>query len=262
MSSSSSAAGAGAPYASSQASKGSRRSRSRSRVRSVDNYMSRRGVPRMRRAYRSVRASPEFAPTPWPSSYKCVLRFQQSTPIVGATPQALRFRSNDCYDPYYETGGAQPRGFDQLCASGGPYQRFLVHKTVFTFTVWNQTTNIPVQWKMLGCNNVGVIGAWNTADEQALLSSREYVSSPYNVAGGTVTASKFTIHPRKLIGVSKGEYQDVISYGGAYNASPAQTAICQFIVNTMDNTSAVSCIVKTEMEIYVEFSDAELLPAS
>jgi len=253
--SSASAAGASAP---SQSYKRSQRSRSRSR--SVSRRVRAR-VEGVRRAYRASRSGPEFMPTPWPSSYKCVLRFQQSTPVSGATPQTLRFRANDCYDPYYETGGAQPRGFDQLCSSNGPYQRFLVHKTVFQFTFWNSTTNVPVQWMVMGTNSTTAVGAWNTAQEQTQVQSREYICGALNVGENPITASKFTVTPRKLIGVPKAEY-GVVDYGGTYTASPNQNAICQVIMNCMDNTTAVTGNLKVVMEIYVEFSDLELIPAS
>lgn len=194
--------------------------------------------------------------TPFPPMFLTLLRYEDTVSFgTGISPtHDYRFRSNDCYDVDLTGGGHQPRGFDQLCSANGPYQRFLVLGASFKCKLWNATTNCPILVKIITTNDTSAISAFSTLAEQGQASSRTFTCSGLNVAGD-IKGFAFKVNPAQVMGVSKSDYSDTVSYGGDYSQSPAQICTTHIVAQTANNSTFLTGYLTVEVELLVRFSD-------
>lgn len=82
-----------------------------------------------------IKGLPSFTKSlPFPNTivrkltYEASLQIQAGGSSAGLTGSEQNFSLNGLYDPDVTNTGHQPYGFDQLCASGGPYTRYKVFR--------------------------------------------------------------------------------------------------------------------------------------
>lgn len=216
-----------------------------------------RGRPKKLQAGVPTRATKMvISSTPFPPMFLTLLKYEDTVAFgTGvATVHDYKFRSNDCYDLDLTGGGHQPRGFDQLCSSNGPYQKFLVLGTSFKCKLWNKTTNCPIIVKVITTNDTASISAFSTLAEQGQSTNRTFFLSGFNV-GGDIRSFAFKVNPARVMGVSKSDYSDTNSYGGDYSQSPSQICTTHIVAQTADNTTLLTGYLTIEVELLVRFSD-------
>jgi len=114
-----------------------RYSGSTSRATKRRKYGPRRALGRYRRRKYIKRRKDQIAPVP--KTKKVTLKYTTEVtlnPGSGSTA-TYRFRANDLYDPDFETGGHQPRGFDQWMAF---YNHFTVIGSMIKVTFMSSST--------------------------------------------------------------------------------------------------------------------------
>jgi len=195
----------------------------------------------------------------FPQKYTAkLLYFDHFNTTVDAAFYNKEFNANSLYDPDSNGTGHQPRGFDQLCSSSGPYRRYMV--TNCKLEAW-PTTDIP--------GVVGCVVANESMTALPLLTLGEsngnlkFDYAPSIAYGGH---KKLTVNvkPWEVVGVSKKEYlSDWDRFGAAYNADPTEVIRILLQWNSHDlSTQFANFNMFVRITYTAEFSDAALLSAS
>lgn len=232
------AAGAGAAMAVEAGARSKRRKRNRSTTMAV----ARGGV-----------SSRGFA---FPERYKTVLKYYDEFKMVTASSAGTWvFRANSLFDPDYTGAGHQPRGFDQLCSSNGPYNRYLVTGVKWAFHAAGSTDG----W--LGVNNQDSYASL-TFDSQQEQRSCAKAYCPYAAGGASIPMLKFKTNIAKEAGVTIANLRTDDKYGGTYSTSPTEYQGVNVAWSAYDESTVGTVYLSVWAEYSVEFFDVTLLPAS
>lgn len=233
------AAGAGAAMAVEASGAGAKR---RKRNRSAAVSIARGGV-----------SSRGFA---FPQRYSTTLKYYDCF-SMGAASTSLTwvFRANSLFDPDYTGTGHQPRGYDQLCSSTGPYVRYVVTGVKWIFHAAGSTDG----W--LGVNNQDSLNAL-TFDSQQEQRSCAKVYCPYANGGNQIPTLKFKTNIAKEAGVTLANLRTDDKYSALYTASPSENQAVNVAWQAYDETTTGTVRLSVWAEYKVEFYDIQLLPAS
>lgn len=242
------------------------RSRGRAYGRSVRRrraigVAARRVTPRRARAIRPVRVftSPtttaatnifrllQGPASAFPKSIKARLRYCDQigfTHPVGVLDSEI-YRMNSLFDPFYGTGGHQPRYFDQLCGTG-LYLHYVVVGCKYTITVPEcfNPCNVLVQATLTPT----VLATTN----QTMAETSELPFSQLTYAGNGVNIISGYVDCAKLFGINRAELiSNWEKYGGTQGANPTDECFLHIYAAPLDNL--VGSVATTYMMVNLEY---------
>jgi hypothetical protein len=199
----------------------------------------------------------------FPRNWRRVLRYVDAVTLTSTSGgQAYyQFRANSLFDPDLSGTGHQPRGFDQLCSSTGPYLTYRVHgctaRLVFPpsgANVWNiaagftdtSTVSAGASGQGIGLSYAeqpGWIGSMLPADSG---QSHEMI----------LKATMSQIHNVPPVAIATDD-----QYAAAYNANPVDTAYFTIVGNII-TVATGNIFVGVLLEFDVTFEDPYMLTAS
>ena len=194
----------------------------------------------------------------FPERYRTKLRYADEFKMVTASSTgSWIFRANSVFDPDYTGTGHQPRGFDQLCSSSGPYNRYCVTGVTWRLRLCGTTDGIATVVNQ----DTNVATTVLTALEQRS-SARTYYCPYVSGGGGVPPAIKFRTNNAKEAGVTLTNLRTDDKYSGVYNSNPTETQNLVIAWNSVDITTLGSVYLWIEAIYEVEFFDVTLIPAS
>lgn len=179
-----------------------------------------------------------------PETLNTTLTYSDSGRISSALTEAIQvWRLNSLYDPDLTGVGHQPMGFDQIM---GIYQYFRVNSVTVELIVRQRAAHgISV------CMLPDVVGSATGFD-----NSNE---SP-RVVGPVITASNqpanmltATWKPHEILGIPYQDYAGDAIYNGTGAANPSSLAYWRFIVNSLDETTAIDCEYTVKISFRASF---------
>jgi len=199
----------------------------------------------------------------FPRNWRRVLRYADTVTLTSTVGgQAFyQFRVNSLFDPDLSGTGHQPRGFDQLCSSAGPYLTYRVHGVSVRLVIPPSGANI---WNIAaGFADTSTLSSGVSGQGIAL----SYAEHPGWV--GTVLPADSGAAHQMVLKATMAEIQNVPQtaidtddqYAAAYNANPVDTAYFSVIGNVV-SVATGSIFVGVLMEFDVTFEDATLLVPS
>jgi hypothetical protein len=174
---------------------------------------------------------------------------------VNTTPgnyQTFIYQMNSLFDPQFSSGGHQPRWFDQLCASGGPYlnYRVLGAKWRCTFSTQNGQ-GIPMS--MLAYpSNTSTFSSDASLQEKAEVAGDGYCTVQPGGPVGVIVGSCST---HEIFNVAPVNVQTGDDFQALYSANPARLWFLMLAcgASNVSNTTAVDGICEILMEYDVQF---------
>jgi len=189
--------------------------------------------------------------SPFPPRLRRTLKYCENLVFAatGIGTGDYQFAINAAYDVDYTGSGHQPRFFDQLCSSTGPYTLYRVLKARVSLECVNQAPG--VSWVMCGGfsaqsaipgANVPINGelpgwkTWALTAEQGVPARKNFSASIAQIAG---------VPPSRVL--------DAPEFAALYNARP--TNLCYFNVqfgNSAGSAQNVGVIVNIELDVQFE----------
>ena len=181
--------------------------------------------------------------------------------INPATFEAHRWRSNSLYDPYYESGGEQPLGFDQWSTF---YQRYCVYAVKWSFTVrfvsgaWGRVAVVPIA-------SDGAFTTFDLAIQQPGAKVKIYQGLMDQASGDMLASNrnivtlKGTTYIKNLHGRKIDQYDD----GATTGANPTTGAYLHLLIENEDATVVGRTYqVYCRLKFYAKMFERIRLPAS
>jgi len=187
------------------------------------------------------------------------------TSVAGAV-STQQFRVNACYDPDATGTGHQPRGFDQWCASGGPYTRYRVLRSRVAIEAAVQGPTESLMQMAAGFSDLSSLPSLPsgstaiTVAPQAELRGWKAVLVPASGGAPPVTL-RFEASIADIEGVRPSAIESEDNYSALYSAAPADVAWFSIQANALNGGSA-TCEAQVELEFDVQFEEPILLAAS
>jgi len=181
-----------------------------------------------------------------------------TTLLFGTTKQ---FSLNSLYDPDVSGTGHQPYGFDQLCASTGPYTRYKV-------------LGVSVKMRFMYPGNAGVYVAYSllnpgssaTLTGLTATEAAEKHNTVLEFVPGTGTKEKILSFEMKTLAPifnwTQSQFKnDIDTTTGSYAGSPGSQPKLNIVMSDMDGTPT-NITVLTQITYHAMFYDRVQLAAS
>lgn len=153
--------------------------------------------------------------------------------LTGLTGSEIPYRLNSLFDPYFNAGGHQPLGFDQMTPL---YQRYKVFKVDIQISMRGRTGS------GLGYLAVNLRQGASTYTLGSLKALAEVLEQPGNtVMDGTLVQTwNQTVWMHEIEGRTFQEYMAEDSYGALVTTSPAITPYLGVACGTVDTPSSTA----------------------
>jgi len=176
---------------------------------------------------------------------------------------AQQFRVNALFDPDYTGTGHQPRGFDQWCASGGPYHvyRVLEHRVVLRAMASTGSTNecqIVAGYSDLATIPSNPSTGLTSLSPQGELRGWKAALLPINVP---LQIMAFQARIADIEGVTENAVLTEDNYSALYNAAPADVAFFSMQAICLGGSTG-AVFVQTDHEFDVQFEQPISIAAS
>jgi len=203
---------------------------------------------------------------PWPDKMRRTLKYSDVVNLTStsAAVTVQQFKMNSCYQPDDTNTGHQPRGFEQLCSSSGPYTKYRV---LGVRAVLEAVTTGASDAGMLaaGLAATGTVptapagsGVTNIGGNDELLAWKACLVPS---DGAPPVRLEFGATIAEIVGVAPRVVLDEDDYAALYNAAP--TNLAWFNLQYQAGATATSAIlVLFKLEMDVQFEDPILLAAS
>lgn len=194
-----------------------------------------------------------------PDRYYCKLKVCDNFQVgSGSNPSALEhYRLNSLYDPYYGSGGHQPRGFDQLSQL---YNSYRVHKARVVFNANYVDESSQLWFGLLAADNElpGFAWIYDACEKPGTIWYKQTNRDRAHFL-------KKTYDLPRLFGMTKEQYRTNPSTAALCTANPSEVAYVGLGCANLDevtniDTDAVNYNVT--ITYYVEFFDRKMLATS
>jgi hypothetical protein len=207
-----------------------------------------------------MRRSSDFV---FPRNWRRVLRYVDNVTLTSTVGgQAYyQFRVNSLFDPDLSGTGHQPRGYDQLCSSTGPYQTYRVHGVSARIIVPPSGSNV---WNIAaGFSDSSTVSAGASGQGIGLSCAEQpgWIGTVIPADAGTAHEMVFKATMGQIQNVPQAAIASEDNYAAAYNANPVDTAYFTVTGNII-TASTGSIFVGVMLEFDVTFEDPVLLPVS
>ncbi len=164
-------------------------------------------------------------------TYEASLQIQAGGSSAGLTGSEQNFSLNGLYDPDTTNTGHQPYGFDQLCASSGPYRRFKVFRCRVSMRLYNPEAPTMVFFAAVTNQenwNQSISGSAFTDLAEKPQIAHKRIS--YN--GNRETVVRLDVPLHIAMGMSPATFETELSNStGSYNGNPGwpsylHTCVC------------------------------------
>jgi len=189
--------------------------------------------------------------------------YQFNSTTGSLTTQQIRV--NSLYDPDGSGTGHQPRGFDQWCASAGPYNRYrvLAVRIALQVTQDSDTAGQPGQL-VAGFSDLSTLptvpsgsGSVNCAGQSELRGWKSCVVNPF----AEPARMEFAARVCDIEGVTESSVLSEDNYSAAYNANPVDVAWFSMQALTLGSSTGVT-YAQFEIEFDIQFEEPILLAQS
>lgn len=193
-----------------------------------------------------------------PRQRTVTMKYVQNITLVSATGLlgSLRFRANGIFDPYYETGGHQPFGYDTWATM---YDHYVVNGSKITVQVVDDTgTHQPTVIGIALADDVALpYASWTTYIEANKGSNRIMAG----ILSGPQTIKSY--YSAKKFFNLKDVKDNVARIGSGIASDPSENAIYHVWVQAVDLAATTpSYQGKVTIEYNVTFSEPKDLAAS
>jgi len=181
-----------------------------------------------------------------PETLNTSLIYTDSGRITSVLTESIQaFRMNSLFDPDLTNVGHQPNGFDQLM---GIYQYFMVNRVDVELTVRQRTAH-GISVVMVPDVVGGTSVSYDNTNENPRLVGPVITAS--NQPAAMLTA---TWKPHEILGITYQDYSGDAIYKGTGAASPSSMAYWRFVVNSMDDTTAIDFEYSVKITFRCSFS--------
>lgn len=178
---------------------------------------------------------------------------------------SLAMRANGAFDPYAETGGHQPMGYDQWAAI---YSRYTVIGTQIRLTYINTSVAQPEPGLfgiLLSTNSASVNSQFSNINamlESKLVGDNYKVTSDYSVSGNRHSALmvKKGFSAKKFFG--KNNVNDGTGYSGLVSGLPAQQAYFHCWVSSFNGNNPGILSFQAVLDYIIMFQEPVVLDGS
>lgn len=202
-----------------------------------------------------------------PSEFQTKLKYSEVVSLtagIGSTYKQQEYRANSLYDCNYTGGGVQPAFFDQLCAAGSLYKRYMVTGSKIKIRCCSQSDAFAagnVDIAVTPSDLPYASTAWASIDDQlANKATRSTSVVRYDNAGIKYLTNYASTKDILDIKDMKDNLDDVGAY---YNANPNN--VWYWIIGTqgMDRTSTSASVnLKVDITFYVTLYTENLVAQS
>lgn len=160
---------------------------------------------------------------------------------LGTSVVTYAYSGNGPYDPRIQIGGGQPIQWDDISPL---YERYWVHYCKVSVIFSNPTHDGMVCGVRVRTNVNSVATTGRTIDELAEMDLCK--QKRINNSGKQVTSFNFTLKPYQIIGITKGQYNNLEYSGLVASSNPAvQPYIEPYACHTVaGETGVIRCYVK------------------
>ena len=215
-----------------------------------------------RKEYPNHRPIPQSSLTPFPPVLrtKMTVGFQMAIGD-GVNDSTGNVFNSSLFDPTGALGARQPKGFDQLCASAGPYNDFLVESVTTTAFVTKCAAGEPGLLWIMNTPSSPTIPTLTTAE--LAMETRSLVFKPYCDNFTTPPSVMTTVRTADVLNVRN--IADDADLRGTYSANPAKffyitVGVTATGIGPVHTSGTVLVIGKLEFE--VQFLNRPILPVS
>nr|QXP07587.1 MAG: putative capsid protein [Arizlama virus] len=160
------------------------------------------------------------------------------------TAAAYQYISNALYDPNYTGGGHQPLGFDQWAAF---YNKYRVYGMKYTITFTNQSSTYWADIALLKRPTATLPVSMSQTLEQPY--TQKGCLAPIG-SGRCLQVMKGYVSNRKVLGVSKAQFDADDTFAAAVNSNPSNGVYFSVLVMNQNAASTMTVNFRADLVFY------------
>lgn len=207
-------------------------------------------MPAFRMSQYRIRPMARFMPTKqtFTDSLDCIFRYSTQLGIASSAGAAgqYQWRLNSLYDPFYTAVGNQPRYYDTLCTSSGPYSKYRVNRAQMRATFYNTNSSAASFGYVYGRISDSATLISPTVDVSYYSEGPDITSAMISMNGNDNCCAVFDIDVNiaKMFGARRAYELDELL--ADYNANPQDVVYVELGYRPADltTTTTIQCTIE------------------